>query len=162
MLRMMKRAAVAESKTRVHRQRDETMRGEVLIHGVAVAVVIHVMPAEQHLPWRATVDENYPRLLVAGFCAVVEPLPMHQGAISRAEGHLFGTKEFRHWEIRIGCRRQSQSMRSVEIRDCHGRRLLRACGDERYTIGRGGNRHPFQRFSRTQGNRIRMINRHSE
>src|SRR5258708_28192291 len=51
-LGMMKRQAIADAETIVDRQHDETMRRQLLIHGVAVAVVIHVTPTEQHLPRR--------------------------------------------------------------------------------------------------------------
>src|SRR5204862_4284563 len=42
----------------VHRQHHESTIGQRLIFGVLIRVVIGIVPAEKHLPWRSAVDEN--------------------------------------------------------------------------------------------------------
>ena len=58
-LGMMECAAVADAEPVVHRQHDETVRRQILVHRVGVAVVVHVVPAEQHLPRRPAVHEDH-------------------------------------------------------------------------------------------------------
>ncbi len=81
---MMEGVAVADAEPIVDRQHDEAVSREILVHGVGVAVVIHVVPAEQHLPRRAAVDEDD-----AGFVAVraraLEELSVHGQAVGGLE-----------------------------------------------------------------------------
>src|SRR5690349_9697211 len=51
-------AAITDSTAVVHGQNDIATAGEVLVHRVGIRVVIHVMPAEKHLPNRAAVHED--------------------------------------------------------------------------------------------------------
>ena len=59
MRRLAKIEAVADAAAVIHRQHDIPGIREILVHRVAVGIVIHVMPAQQHLAARATVKENY-------------------------------------------------------------------------------------------------------
>src|ERR1700722_2120503 len=63
---LMKRATVTDTQTIVYRQHDEAMRSEILIHGIGIAVIAHVMPAQQHLPRRPAMHEYD-----AGLCPAV-------------------------------------------------------------------------------------------
>src|SRR5258708_1769099 len=58
-LGLMEGPAIADAKSVIHGEHHETMRRQILIHGVGVAVVIHVVPAEEHLPRWSAVHENY-------------------------------------------------------------------------------------------------------
>src|SRR5713101_1807693 len=44
-----KGAAVTDSAAVIQREHHVTAAGEILIHGVGIRVVVHVMPAEEHL-----------------------------------------------------------------------------------------------------------------
>ncbi len=115
-LGMMKRQAIADAETIVDRQHDETMRRQILIHGVAVAVVIHVTPTEQHLPRRPPVQKYHTRFSIAGFPGTpVEQLTVHQGSVSRLERDLLGRNELREREFRVRSRGQRRAVRPVEI-----------------------------------------------
>ena len=52
---------VADAAAIVHRQHDVALAREPLIHRVGVPVVVVVVPAEQHLPARAAVEEDQRR-----------------------------------------------------------------------------------------------------
>ena len=58
MVGLLEVPAIADAEPIVHRQHDEAVRGEILVHRIGVAVVVHVVPAEQHLPRRPAVDED--------------------------------------------------------------------------------------------------------
>ena len=53
--------AVADAAAVVDGQHDVALAGEVLIHRVGVVVVVHVVPAQQHLAARASVEEDQRR-----------------------------------------------------------------------------------------------------
>src|SRR5579863_3245873 len=59
-LRLMKRSSVADAEPIVDREHDATAAREVLIHRIGVAVVVHVVPAKQHLAGGTTVYEDHP------------------------------------------------------------------------------------------------------
>ena len=50
--------SVADAAPIVHREHHVSPAREILVHRVRVAVVVHVVPAEQHLPARAAVEED--------------------------------------------------------------------------------------------------------
>src|SRR6266404_2848508 len=54
-----KRAAVTDSAAVIQRQYHITAAGEILIHGVGIRVVVHVVPAEEHLAHGAAMEENH-------------------------------------------------------------------------------------------------------
>ena len=58
-------AAVADAAAVIERENDVAAAGEILIHGIGIRVVVHVVPAEEHLPHRATVQEDRCRPLLA-------------------------------------------------------------------------------------------------
>src|SRR5207245_3821758 len=45
----------------VQGQYDVSAAGEILIHRIGIRVVVHVVPAEEHLPDRAAVQKNQDR-----------------------------------------------------------------------------------------------------
>src|ERR1700733_2035693 len=93
-LGMMKLTAVADTEPVVQREHDKTVRSEVLVYRVAIAVVIHVVPAEQHLTRRAAVHEYDAGFPLGGFRAArVEQLAVNQRSIGRLERHLLGRGE---------------------------------------------------------------------
>src|SRR5439155_17068589 len=51
-------AAVTDAAAIVDGENDVAAIGEVLIHGIGIRVVVHVMPAEEHLTHGATVNED--------------------------------------------------------------------------------------------------------
>src|SRR5262249_52935095 len=57
-LRLAELHAVADAAAVIHGQHDVAAAGQVLVHGVRVRVVTHVVPAEEHLPARAAVEED--------------------------------------------------------------------------------------------------------
>src|SRR5438309_11933537 len=58
MIGMMEAVAVADTEAVVYGQYHIAVTREILVHRVGVAVIIHVLPAEQHLPRRAAMDEG--------------------------------------------------------------------------------------------------------
>src|SRR6266478_1334687 len=60
-----KRAAVADSAAVIQREDHVTAAGEILIHGVGIRVVVHVMPAEEHLAHGAAMEENQRGVLLS-------------------------------------------------------------------------------------------------
>src|SRR5260370_28512615 len=56
--RFAERAAVANSAAVIQRKNDVSAAGEVLIHGVRIRVVVHIVPAEEHLADRPAVKKN--------------------------------------------------------------------------------------------------------
>ena len=53
--------SVPDAAAIIHRQHDVSLARQILIHRVRVVVVVHVMPAEQHLPPRPAVQEHQRR-----------------------------------------------------------------------------------------------------
>ena len=64
--RHAERAPVPNTAAIIQHQHDVSAAREVLIHGVGIRVVVHVMPAQQHLPNRAAVQKNDRRPPFAG------------------------------------------------------------------------------------------------
>ena len=58
MQRLAEIQTIADAAAVIHRQHDIATAREVLIQRVGVAVVVHVVPAEQHLPAGTAVEEN--------------------------------------------------------------------------------------------------------
>src|SRR4051812_36584299 len=91
MVRVMKMMPVTDAEAIIHREHDIAMISEVLIHRVAVAVIVHVVPAEQHLSRRTAMDKDQ-----AGFPgarAIVEQLSVDGPAICRFEADGAGHNE---------------------------------------------------------------------
>src|SRR5207244_12978419 len=59
-------AAVTDAAAIVDGENDVAAIGEVLIHGIGIRVVVHVMPAEEHLTHGATVNEDERGAFFAG------------------------------------------------------------------------------------------------
>src|SRR5262245_44214273 len=68
LLGLPKRAAIADAQTIVDRQDRITTARQILIEAVGVVVVVHIVPAEHHLPARATVHKDHRRQFVARLC----------------------------------------------------------------------------------------------
>src|SRR5215510_6018804 len=58
-LGLPERAAVADAETIVDRQDRISTASQVLIEAVGVVVVVHIVPAEHHLPDRAAVHKDH-------------------------------------------------------------------------------------------------------
>ena len=121
------------------------MIGEVLIHCVGIAVVTHVVPAEQHLSGRSAVHKND-----SGFSsnAVVmhKQLTVHRRAVPRLEHDRLRSHELR--QGKIGGHRtavEKRAMRTVHRHHSDARRLLRAGGDKGYAIPARSDRTPLNR-----------------
>src|SRR6185295_347497 len=81
--------AVADAAAIVDREHDISTASEVLIHRVGIRVVVHVVPAQQHLAHGTAMHEDQRRALVAGFGAVGEKeLAVDFEAIGGAEQYL--------------------------------------------------------------------------
>ena len=81
--------AVADAAAVIHRQHHEAAVGEVLVHRVGVHVVIHGMPAEQHLAPRAAVKEDHRGRAAAGFpVRRQKKLSVDGEAVGARENHL--------------------------------------------------------------------------
>src|ERR1035441_5406176 len=57
---------VADAAAVVDGEHHVSLAGQILVHGVSLVVVIHVVPAQQHLPPRSPVHEDHGRVLLAG------------------------------------------------------------------------------------------------
>jgi hypothetical protein len=84
MIGMMEFAAVADAEPVIDGKNDETVVGEILIHRIGIAVIVHVVPAEQHLPRRPAVHENDSGFR-AGVVVARDQLPVNGHAIGRLE-----------------------------------------------------------------------------
>ena len=83
------------------------MRRQVLIHRVAIAVVIHVVPAEQHLSRRSAVHEDHAGLLPRGFRAArIEQLTVDHHPIGGLELDLLRRYERLQRKFRVARGRQ--------------------------------------------------------
>ena len=142
MVRMMEGVTVADPEPIVNRQHDIAVVGEILIHRIAVAVIVHVVPAEQHLPRRASVDEDHARLFRAA--SVVEQLAVNRPAIrgferDRARNDQLGLGEFRRNHARL----EVAAVGPVQSDRGNGRRRLGARADERDLRRARRDRRPF-------------------
>src|SRR5258706_4625170 len=82
-------AAVAYAAAVIDRKHDVAAAGEVLIHSVGIRVVIHVVPAKQHLADGAAVHEDECRFLFLSATGWrKKKLPMNFDAIRSVERHL--------------------------------------------------------------------------
>src|ERR1700722_7460831 len=57
-VRLMELSSITDAEPVVDRKHDETVSREILIHRIGIAVIVHVMPAEQHLTRWAAMHEN--------------------------------------------------------------------------------------------------------
>ena len=62
-----KRPAVADPAAIIQRQDNVSAAHEVLIHRIGIRVVVHVVPAEEHLPHRPAVQKNQRGTFLARF-----------------------------------------------------------------------------------------------
>src|SRR5262245_10786101 len=67
-LGLPKRPAVADAEAIIYRQHRIALARKILIEAVRVVVVVHVVPAEHHLPARAAVHKDHCRQLVTRLC----------------------------------------------------------------------------------------------
>src|SRR5262249_59664954 len=61
--------AVANSAAVVHREHDIAAARQIMVDGIGVRVVVHIVPAEKHLPHGASMQEHQRWALVARFGA---------------------------------------------------------------------------------------------
>src|SRR5580765_4867116 len=80
---------VADAAAIVHGKNNVTASRQVLIHCIGVAAVEHVVPAEQHLPARSTVEKDERGMTrPIGGVARQKELAMNRHAVYRRENHL--------------------------------------------------------------------------
>src|ERR1051326_2464781 len=96
---MVEIVPVADTETIVHRQNNVAVGGEILIHRVRIRVVIHVVPAEQHLPGGTAVHEDDGGLLRRTTRAL-EQLTVDHRSVSGAEDDHLWCHELLGWEVR--------------------------------------------------------------
>src|SRR5207248_3043518 len=161
MLGMMEAVAVADTEAVVHGQDHIAVTGEILVHRVGVAVIIHIVPSEQHLPRRAAMDEDQRRHLRAA--AVLKELALDGPAVSRLEGDGAWRDELPlrtfAWN---GARAEIVPARAVDATGGYRRRRRHPSADER-NLGRARrNRRPFERGPARKLGRHRGIHRDAE
>lgn len=61
-------------------------------HRIAIMVVAHIMPAEEHLAWRPAVGEDHRRHSTVSILRS-EQLPVNLTPVGRLESYLFGCHE---------------------------------------------------------------------
>ena len=98
MLGLLEFPSITDAETVIDRQHDEAVSGEILVHRIGVAVVVHVMPAEKHLPRRAAMHENDSGFGAASVLALKQ-LSMHKRAVGRIEGHGFWSHELSNGKV---------------------------------------------------------------
>ena len=77
---------VADAAAVVDGEHDVALAGQPLVHRVGIPVVIHVVPAEEHLTPRPAVKEDHRRPLVAGLQILRhEQLTVDRQAVGRRE-----------------------------------------------------------------------------
>src|SRR3984893_5923290 len=82
-------AAVADSAAVVYREHHVSAAGQVLIHGVGVRVVVHVVPAEEHLTHRSAMHENQSWLLLTGLAVCgKKKLAVNLPTVGGVKNHL--------------------------------------------------------------------------
>ena len=85
---MLKGAAIGDAQPVIDRQHGETVRRQILVHGIAVGVIVHIVPAQHHLPrWPAMhEDDGGLRPRAAG----IEQLAVNGEAVGGIEAHRLG------------------------------------------------------------------------
>ena len=138
--------AVADSAAIVHGQDDEAPAREVLVHRIGVAVVVHVMPAGQHLTPRSAVEEDdggppLSRLRVRG----PEELGVDRQAVRGREDHGLGDDERGGREVRRGGAGSQILVGAASDANGRGGVLLRARAHERDGLAVAGcDRRPLE------------------
>src|SRR5579864_5139751 len=95
-----KRAAIADATAIVDGQHDIAAAGEILVHGIGIRVVIHVVPAEQHLPDRPAMHEDQRWFLVARLgVGWKKKLSMNFQAVLSAKSDLLRRDKLVRWKI---------------------------------------------------------------
>ena len=94
--RMLEGPPVADTQPVVHRQHGKAVQCQVLVHGISVAVIVHVMPAQQHLPRRAAVNKDDSRLCSACTWGAKQ-LPLDGKTVGRGEAHQPGRDQRLRW-----------------------------------------------------------------
>ena len=85
---------VRDAAAIIDRQHYVSTTREILIQRVGVAVIVEVVPAEQHLAAGAAVEEDHGRPPLAGLCAAgQEQLPVNRHPVGRREQHRLRVDE---------------------------------------------------------------------
>ena len=79
---------VADAAAIIDGKHHVTAVGKVLVEGVGVGVVVHVMPAEQHLAARSAVEEDHGRRGLERLVGRQEKLAVNGEAVGGGEDHL--------------------------------------------------------------------------
>jgi hypothetical protein len=58
MIGIVERMSIADAEAIIDRQHHKAMRREILIHRIGVRVIVHVVPAQHHLPRRPAMHED--------------------------------------------------------------------------------------------------------
>src|SRR5271156_5276937 len=103
------------------------MRRQILIHRVGIAVVIHIVPTEQHLPWRSAMHKDQPWLLCS--CAAnAKELTLNGKTVIRLETDQLRNDQRARWIIfRVPCINYVDLPRP--LCNSNGSGTLRACTD---------------------------------
>src|SRR5438105_5353425 len=96
---MVKFVAVPDSESIVNREHHKSHVGQSLILGVLVRVVVGVVPAQQHLTRRTTVDENH-RGFLRGSACFLEELAVDGQSVAGVEDNFARSYQARSWKVR--------------------------------------------------------------
>src|SRR5690348_16926635 len=162
MLGVMELVPVADPAPVVHTEHHVTLAREVLIDRVAVRVIIHVVPAEEHLARRPAVDED-DRGLPRGTALPLEELAVDGRTVRRGEDDLPRYHHSLHRKVRDELVAE-ESRRPPGCRDDGGKRWrLGPRGDVRdHAAVPGRDRCPFDAGALRERNRRRPVYRHTE
>ena len=144
---MLEGAAVADAEAIVHRQHDEAVRGQILVHRIGVGVIVHVVPAEQHLPRRPAVDEDHRRLARRAVRAL-EQLAVHGQAVGAVKRHRLGRDQSRGRKVGRTRPASSRARRAVQADHATAAGGCWAPAAMKATCAvAGGHRRPFDPFA---------------
>ena len=138
--------AVPDPAAVVHRQHDEAAARQVLVHRVGVPVVVHVVPAGQHLPPRPAMKEDDGRATLTGLqVGGLEELGVDLQAVRGREGHGLGDDERSLRKLRRNRAGSQLAVGAASHAHHRGGMLFRPRADERDRIAvRDRHRRPLE------------------
>src|SRR5437870_3451202 len=81
--------AATDAAAVINGEHDVALARQILVHGVGVVVIVHVVPAEQHLAARSAVHKNQRAALLAGLkIGGQEKLRVHGLVVGGVVNHL--------------------------------------------------------------------------
>ena len=92
--------SIADATAVVHREDDISKARQILVHRIGVGIVVHVMPAEKHLPPRTAVKENERSVPPVAVACWQKELPVDLHSVSSRKNHLLRNNELRSGKIR--------------------------------------------------------------